>query len=58
MAKLFSVASWNVEHFKGDGPDSARVDRVVAFLAEQRRRPLDELCRRLELNTDQVYGRW
>ena len=36
MAKLFSVASWNVEHFKGDGPDSARVDRVVAFLAEQK----------------------
>lgn len=21
MAKLFSVASWYVEHFKGDGPD-------------------------------------
>lgn len=36
MAKLFSVASWNVEHFKGDGPDSARVDRVIEFLAEQK----------------------
>jgi len=29
MPKLFSVASWNVEHFKGS---QARVDRVVDFL--------------------------
>jgi endonuclease/exonuclease/phosphatase family metal-dependent hydrolase len=36
MAKLFSVASWNVEHFKGDGADSPRVQRVVDFLAEQK----------------------
>lgn len=36
MAKLFSVASWNVEHFKGAGPDSARVDRVIDFLADQK----------------------
>lgn len=33
MAKLFSVASWNVEHF---GNDPARVDRVVQFMADQR----------------------
>lgn len=33
MPKLFSVASWNVEHFKK--PD-ARVDRVVDFLADKR----------------------
>lgn len=32
MAKLFSVASWNVEHFKND---PARVGRVVAFLKDQ-----------------------
>lgn len=35
MAKLFSIASWNVEHFKGEGRDSPRVDRVVAFLADR-----------------------
>lgn len=33
MAKLFSVASWNVEHFKDD-PTSARVNRVVDFLRQ------------------------
>ncbi len=32
MAKLFSVASWNVEHFKGD---ASRVSRVVDFLDAQ-----------------------
>ncbi len=32
MVKAFSVASWNVEHFKGD-PD--RVERVVKFLKKQ-----------------------
>ena len=32
MAKAFSIASWNVEHFKGD---PARVDRVVDFLEAQ-----------------------
>ena len=32
MAKLFSLASWNVEHFKGE---PQRVGRVVAFLKEQ-----------------------
>lgn len=32
MAKAFSVASWNVEHFKNRGPSNA--DRI-AFLAEQ-----------------------
>lgn len=30
MAKVFSVASWNVEHFKDD---PTRIDRVIAFLA-------------------------
>jgi len=33
MAKLFSVASWNVEHF---GADATRVKRVVEFLVAQR----------------------
>jgi hypothetical protein len=33
MAKLFSVASWNVEHF---GMDPGRVKRVIAFLDAQR----------------------
>ena len=32
MAKLFSVASWNVEHFKND---EARVRRVLEFLERQ-----------------------
>ena len=35
MAKAFSVASWNVEHFKSQGV-SSRVEDVVEFLAEQR----------------------
>ena len=33
MAKAFSVASWNVEHFRSQKVDS-RVEDVVAFLAE------------------------
>jgi hypothetical protein len=33
MAKAFSVASWNVEHFKDD---PTRIDRVVEFLGKQR----------------------
>jgi endonuclease/exonuclease/phosphatase family metal-dependent hydrolase len=32
MAKIFSVASWNVEHFKND---RSRIGRVVDFLSEQ-----------------------
>ena len=32
MNKLFSVASWNVEHFKNK---KARVDRIVKFIAGQ-----------------------
>lgn len=32
MARAFSVASWNVEHFK-DG-DPARIGRVVGFLSQ------------------------
>ena len=35
MARAFSVASWNVEHFKSQGVRS-RVEDVVEFLAEQR----------------------
>lgn len=34
MAKVFSVASWNIEHFKDD-PTAARVNRVVDFLDGQ-----------------------
>lgn len=33
MAKLFSVASWNVEHFKDD---PARIARVVGFVRKQK----------------------
>jgi len=33
MAKAFSVASWNVEHFKNSGPSNAE---RLAFLAEQK----------------------
>lgn len=32
MAKAFSIASWNVEHFKDD---PSRIDRVVSFIAAQ-----------------------
>lgn len=37
MEKAFSVASWNVEHFKSDGDqptDRERVERVVSYLKE------------------------
>ena len=34
MAKLFSVASWNVEHFKDD-PTGARIARVIDFVKAQ-----------------------
>jgi hypothetical protein len=33
MAKLFSVASWNVEHFNDD---ATRITRVISFLKAQR----------------------
>ena len=33
MAKAFSVASWNVEHFK---EDNSRVERVIGFLKKQK----------------------
>jgi len=33
MAKVFSVASWNVEHFKND---SGRIQQVVEFLSDQK----------------------
>jgi endonuclease/exonuclease/phosphatase family metal-dependent hydrolase len=32
MTKAFSVASWNVEHFKGD---NSRIERVIGFLKKQ-----------------------
>ena len=32
MAKVFSIASWNVEHFK---EDPTRVDRVIDFVKAQ-----------------------
>ena len=32
MAKAFSLASWNVEHFKND---KTRIKRVISFLREQ-----------------------
>lgn len=34
MTKAFSVASWNVKHFKED-PTRIRVERVVSFLKQQ-----------------------
>ena len=34
MPKLFSVASWNVEHFKDD-PTGQRIARVVDFVKAQ-----------------------
>ena len=35
MTKAFSVASWNIEHFKQKPESQARVDRVIAFLNAQ-----------------------
>ena len=36
MPKIFSVASWNVEHFKNTSPsDNARVQRVANFISGQ-----------------------
>lgn len=38
MSKAFSVASWNVEHFKstrGQSPDNERVKRVISYLKDQ-----------------------
>lgn len=32
MAKAFSIASWNIEHFKGD---STRTNRVIGYLKQQ-----------------------
>ena len=34
MAKVFSAASWNIEHFKDD-PTNVRIDRVVEFVKTQ-----------------------
>jgi hypothetical protein len=34
MAKIFSAASWNIEHFKDD-PTKARINRVVEFVKAQ-----------------------
>ena len=48
MAKLFSIASWNVEHFKN--PD-ARVGRVVDFLAENK----PDLFALYEVEGDEVF---
>lgn len=38
MAVAFSIASWNVEHFKAEGKkaDPARVERVIGFLKKQK----------------------
>ena len=33
MAKAFSIASWNVEHFKSD---PTRVSRIIDFLKKQK----------------------
>ena len=32
MAKAFSIASWSIEHFKGD---LTRAERVIDFLKDQ-----------------------
>ena len=34
MAKIFSAASWNIEHFKDD-PTSVRINRIVDFVKIQ-----------------------
>jgi len=38
VSKAFSVASWNVEHFKskrGESPENERVKRVISYLKNQ-----------------------
>ena len=49
MAKAFSIASWNVEHFK---EDLTRVNRVVAFVAAQN----PEILALYEVESKEVFA--
>ncbi len=47
--KAFSVASWNVKHFKGQ---QARVQRVVQFLCDQE----PDILALYEVTGKEVFG--
>ena len=49
MAKAFSVASWNVEHFKGD---LTRTNRVIDFLKKQK----PDVIGLYEVEGSEVFG--
>ena len=49
MAKAFSVASWNVEHFKGD---LTRTNRVINFLKKQK----PDVIGLYEVEGSEVFG--
>ena len=49
MAKAFSIASWNVEHFKSD---PTRVDRVIDFLKKQK----PDVVGLYEVEGSEVFG--
>lgn len=51
MAKAFSLASWNVEHFKDD---PSRVGRIVEFIREKAKNP--DVFALYEVEGKEVYG--
>jgi len=53
MAKAFSIASWNVEHFKGD---PSRVNRVVDFLKDSKGGNKPDVFALYEVEGKQVYS--
>lgn len=53
MAKAFSLASWNVEHFRGN---PARVERVVNFLKNPAGGNSPDIFALYEVVGSQVYG--
>jgi hypothetical protein len=56
MAKVFSVASWNIEHFKDD-PTNVRIDRVVEFVKMGLEYPFDRnIEAAVELKKWDKYG--
>ena len=53
MAKVFSLASWNVEHFKGN---PARVERVISFLKEPQGGNSPDIFALYEVEGSEVYS--
>lgn len=53
MAKVFSLASWNVEHFKGD---PSRVQRVVSYLNDSKGGNKPDIFALYEVEGAEVYS--